>query len=76
MPMTITEQLLADQQAVQAAQAALDAAADQLARDQAAMAALAPHISLWDEVASKINAHNLEEIFSDVVARARALLGV
>ena len=74
--MTITEQLAADKDAVEAAQAALDTANTQLTKDQAALDAIAPHISLWDEVASKVNAHNLEEIFADVIARARALLGV
>ena len=74
--MTLTEQLAADQQAVQVARADLEAATERLAKDQAAMDAIAPHIGLWDEVAAKMNAHNLESIFEDVVNRARALLGV
>ena len=74
--MTLTEQLAADQKALEAAESTLEEAKAAVDKDQAAMAAIAPHISLWDEVATMMNKNNLEHLFADIVARARALLGV
>jgi hypothetical protein len=76
--MGITESIAADQAAVAAAQTALDTANAQLAKDQAALEAAQPHVSLWEEVvaeAEKLGA-DVAAPFAALAARAKALLGV
>lgn len=52
--MTLQDQIAADQQAVADAQAALDAANAQLAQDQAKLDAIAPHLTLLDQIEAHI----------------------
>jgi hypothetical protein len=76
--MGIMDTIAADQAAVATAQAALDAANAQLAKDQATLDAAQPHVSLWDEVvaeADKLGA-DVAAPFAALAARAKALLGV
>jgi hypothetical protein len=76
--MGIMENVAADHVAVAAAQAALDTATAQLAKDQAALDAAQPHVSLWEEVvaeADKLGA-DVAAPFAALAARAKALLGL
>jgi len=76
--MGIMENVAADQAAVAAAQAALDTANAQLAKDQAALDAAQPHVSLWEEVvaeADKLGA-DVAAPFAALAARAKTLLGL
>jgi len=61
--MTIQDQIAADQQAVAAAQADLDAANAILAADQAKLASIQPHLDLLDQIDAKLTA--VEEIVDD-----------
>ena len=74
--MTIQENIAADQSSVAEAQAALDAANAKLASDQDALAAVQPHLSLWQEV-EECAATWTGDVQADlraIVAKARALL--
>jgi len=76
--MSIQDDITADQAAITAAQEALDAAHAKMATDQAAYAAIQPHVSLWDETvaeAEKLGA-DAAAPFIALAARAKALLGV
>lgn len=52
--MNLQDQITADQQAVAEAQAALDAANAKLAEDLAKQAAIAPHMTLLDQIEAHI----------------------
>lgn len=52
--MNLQDQIAADQQAVAEAQAALDAANAKLAEDLAKQAAIAPHMTLLDQIEAHI----------------------
>lgn len=75
--MSIQDQITADQNAVAEAEAALSAAKDKLAADQAALDAIAPHLSLWQEVEACADSMSggIESDLRAIVARAKALLG-
>jgi hypothetical protein len=75
---TITETIAADQQAVTSAQDALDSANAQLAADQAKADALAPHLSLWQEVEAEAAKYGAEAAaaFASLAARAKALFNL
>lgn len=66
--MTIQEQIAADQQAVAAAQADLDAANAILAADQAKLASIQPHLDLLDQIDAKLTA--VEEGVDDTLRAA------
>lgn len=51
---TIQEQIAADEQAVSEAQAALEAANAKLSADRARLAAVAPHLSLLDQIDAEL----------------------
>jgi hypothetical protein len=76
--MALTDQIAADQQAVADAQAALEAAQAKLAQDQAALDALQPHLSMWQEVEATAKKYGgeIESEFTALAARARQMLGV
>ena len=83
--MSIADTIAADQTAVAAAQAALDAAQEaldastsQLAVDQAALDALAPHVGLWSEIESYASTLGTvaEAIIKGFSDRAKSLLGL
>ena len=74
----LADNIAADQEAVATAQAVLDAANAQLAKDQAALNAVQPHLSLWQEVEAYAASLGTEaeatiKTFSD---RAKALFGL
>lgn len=75
--MSPQEQIAADQAAVQAAQAVLDAANAKLAEDQAVLDALQPHLSVLDEIEAYAIAHinEDEQEIHRLIAKARALFG-
>ena len=76
--MGIQENMAVHQVAVQQAQEALNMAIKQVAIDQAALDAIQPHVSLWQEVnamASNMSGGVADDLRA-VVARAYALLGV
>lgn len=54
--MSIQDQIAADEAAVAAAQTALDAANAQLSADEAKAAAIAPHLSLLDQIEAELAA--------------------
>jgi hypothetical protein len=73
--MTLTEQSAADAQAVIDAQAALDAVVAKAAASASALAAVQPHLSLWQEVeaeAAKLD-DGMQAEFATIIAHARAL---
>jgi hypothetical protein len=73
--MTLTEQSAADAQAVIDAQAALEAAVVKAAESANALAAVQPHLSLWQEVkveADKLDATMQAEFYA-IVDRAKTL---
>lgn len=75
--MSLQDQIAVDQQAVVDAQAALDAANAKLAQDQAALAALQPHLSMWQEVEATAKKYGgeVESEFMALVSKARDYLG-
>jgi hypothetical protein len=66
--MSIQARIDADQIAIAAAQAVLDAANAQLATDQQALADLAPHIAAWDAVEAYANAVPYDDIKNQLLA--------
>lgn len=76
--MGLAETIAADQAAVAAAQAALDSANAQLATDQAALDAVQPHLSLWQEIeayAATLGG-DVESTIKSFSDRAKALFGL
>jgi hypothetical protein len=73
--MSLQDQIAADQQAIQAAQAALDAANAQLAKDQAALEAVQPHLSVLAEIEQEAEklAEDGKNVILGLTAKLRAL---
>lgn len=74
--MSIQDQITADQSAVVAAQAALDAANVQLAADQQKLTDAQPHLSVIGEIesfGSMIIDGQAKQAFDELIAKARAL---
>lgn len=65
--MSLKDKIAADQESIAAAQTALDAANAQLAVDQAALTALAPHIAAWDAVEAYANTVIYDDIKNDLL---------
>lgn len=78
--MSLTEKVVADQEAVAIAQAALDAATAQLAADQAALDALAPQVAAWQAVEDFANGNSFPDSVREpllaLVSNGRAALGL
>ena len=75
--MSLQDQLNASKQAVDTAQTALDVAKEQLAKDQAAFDAAAPHLTVLQEMeaeAARIGGETAS-VFGSLVAKARSLFG-
>lgn len=73
--MGIQDQVVADQAAVDAAQAALDQAREKLEQDQAALNAIAPHLSVIAEIEAEAEklGDEAKAVFHGLASKLRSL---
>jgi len=73
--MSIKDQVIADQQAVQEAQSVLDAANAKLVEDQSSLNSIAPHLCVLDELEVEVQklSDDVKSVFLGLIEKARSL---